>query len=202
MKAFHFGQPTGIGLQGEEPGMLPLPGEKGWTVVNLYTNSYGQGISVTPLQMIRAVSAVANGGVLMKPQIVKRITYDGRVIDQPPVSQGRVISPQTARSLTDMLVHSAVGGEAQLALVHGYNIAAKTGTANIAQGGTYLSNATIASIVGYAPAYNPRFAVLVILRHPRDTQWGSVAAAPVMHDLFQELFMSYHIPPAAHSAYP
>jgi cell division protein FtsI/penicillin-binding protein 2 len=101
-----------------------------------------------------------------------------------------------------MLVHSAIDGEAQLGLVKGYNIAAKTGTANIAgPNGQYLQGATIASIVGYAPAYHPRFVVLVIVRHPRDTPWGSMAAAPVMHDIFEDLFMHYHIPPAAHPVF-
>ncbi|HEX6510313.1 MAG TPA: penicillin-binding protein 2, partial [Chloroflexota bacterium] len=199
-QAFKIGQPTGIDLPDESPGSLPLPGGKTWTIDNLFTNSYGQGLAVTPIQMIRAVAAVANGGVLMKPQIVKSMDYNGRVIDHPPVSQGRAISPQTAHTLTDMLVHSAIGGEASLGLVKGYNIAAKTGTANIAgSNGHYIPGATIASIVGYAPAYHPRFVALVIIRHPRDTPWGSMAAAPVLHNLFQELFMHYHIPPTSHA---
>ncbi len=197
---FQLGQSTGIDLQGEEAGMVPLPGQKRWTIVNLYTNSFGQGISVTPVQMIRAVAAVANGGVMMKPQIVKQIDYDGQIVDHPPVSQGRVISAQTAYTLTNMLVHSAIDGEASLGLVKGYNIAAKTGTANIADGnGHYIQGATIASVVGYAPAFHPRFVTLVILRHPRDTPWGSMAAAPVLHDLFQELFLHYHIAPSPHA---
>ncbi|MBV9280895.1 MAG: penicillin-binding protein 2 [Chloroflexi bacterium] len=202
VQRFQFGRPTGVDLQGEGQGILPLPGDKTWTTVNLFTNSFGQGISVTPLQMIRAVAAVANGGVLMKPQIVKRIVYDGRIIDRQPVSEGRVVAPQTARTLTDMLLHSAIDGEASEALIKGYNIAAKTGTANIAgPDGQYIPDATIASIVGYAPAFHPRFAALVIINHPRDTIWGSMAAAPVMHDLFQELFMHYHIPPSPHALF-
>jgi cell division protein FtsI (penicillin-binding protein 3) len=203
VRRFQLGHPTGVGLEGEEQGLLPLPGSKAWTIVNLYTNSFGQGLSITPMQLIKAVGAVANGGVMMKPQIVKQIVYRGHIINQPPVSEGRVISPQTAHTLTDMLVQSAVGGEAQLGLVHGYNIAAKTGTANIAgPNGQYILGATIASIIGYAPAYHPRFIVLVIVNHPRDTPWGSTAAAPVLHNLFQELFVHYHIPPAAHPVYP
>lgn len=202
VKAFGFGQPTGVDLQGEEQGILPLPGDKSWTVVNLYTNAFGQGIAVTPLQMIRAAAVVANGGIMMKPQIVTRVDYDGRIFDHPPLSEGRVISPQTAHTLTDMLVHSAIGGEASLGLVKGYNIAAKTGTANIAgPDGQYIQGATIASIIGYAPAYHPRFIVLVIINHPRDTPWGSMAAAPVLRNLFQDLFMYYHIPPSPHAIF-
>jgi cell division protein FtsI/penicillin-binding protein 2 len=200
VQRFHFGRPTGIDLQGEEAGILPLPGDKNWTIVSLFTDAYGQGLAVTPIQMIQAVAAVANGGVLMRPQIVKRIVYDGRVIDHQPVSEGRVISAQTAHTLTDMLVRSAVGGEAAAGLVKGYDIAAKTGTANIAgPDGQYIQGTTIASIVGYAPAYHPRFAVLVIVRHPRHTPWGSMAAAPVLHNLLQDLFMYYHIPPSPHA---
>jgi cell division protein FtsI/penicillin-binding protein 2 len=200
VKAFRFGQPTGIDLVPESPGILPLPGDKTWTVVNQYTNAFGQGLAVTPIQLLRAVATVANGGVMMKPQIVKRIVYDGHIIDRPPVSQGRVVSPQTAHTLTNMLVHSAIGGEASLGLVKGYNVAAKTGTANVAgPNGQYIPGDTIASIVGYAPAFHPQFAVLVKIDHPRDTPWGSMAAAPVLKDLLQELFMYYRVPPNPHA---
>jgi cell division protein FtsI/penicillin-binding protein 2 len=199
VRRFRLNQATGVDLQGEGAGLLPLPGQKTWTIVNQYTNAFGQGLAITPLQLIRAVATVANGGVMMKPQIVQRMIVDGRVIDHPPISQGRVISAQTARTLTGMLVRSAVGGEAQLGLVPHYDIAAKTGTANIALNGQYIQGDTVASIVGFAPAFNPRFAILVKIDHPRDTPWGSLAAAPVLHDLFQELFLYDHVPPAAHT---
>ncbi len=193
---FRFGQRTGIDLPGESAGDVPLPGNKNWSIVNLYTNSFGQGLAMTPLQLTSAVQAVANGGVMMRPQIVRRIVYDGRIINRPPVAEGRVISARTSHTLTDMLLHSAIDGEAQLALVKGYNIAAKTGTANIpGPGGGYLPNTTIASTIGYAPAFHPRLLILVKIDRPRDTIWGSEAAAPVLHNLFQELFMYYHIPP-------
>lgn len=202
VKRFGIGKPTGIDLSNEEAGILPLPGQKNWTIVNQYTNSFGQGLATTPMQMIRAVDTVANGGVMMKPQVVRQIIYDGHVVNHPPVSQGRVISAQSAHTLTDMLLHSAIDGEASLALIKGYNIAAKTGTANVASSlGGYLSNDTIASTVAYAPAFHPRFAAIVILNHPRDQPWGSMTAAPVIHDLFQDLFMYYHIPPSARALY-
>jgi cell division protein FtsI/penicillin-binding protein 2 len=201
VQGFGIGKPTGVDLSGEEAGDLPLPGDKTWTVVNQFTNSFGQGETVTPLQLIRAVAAVANGGLMMKPQIVQRIVDHGHIITHRPVVQGRVISERSARTLTQMLVTSAVGGEASLGLVNGYNIAAKTGTANIASPtGGYIPGATIASIVGYAPAFHPRFITLVIIDHPRDTPWGSMAAAPVLHDIFQDLFMHYHIPPSGRPA--
>jgi cell division protein FtsI/penicillin-binding protein 2 len=193
---FLFGRPTGIDVPGEISGQVLYPSNKAWTPVSLYTNSFGQGIAVTPIQMIRAVAAVANGGILMKPQIVTKIMAGGRIISRPPVQLGRVISARTAHTLTDMLVHSAIGGEASEALIKGYNIAAKTGTANVAgTNGRYIPNDTIGSIVAYAPAYHPRFIALVIVNHPRDQPWGSLTAAPVMKDLMQELFLHYHIPP-------
>ncbi|PZS10314.1 MAG: penicillin-binding protein 2, partial [Chloroflexi bacterium] len=202
VQRFGFGRPTGIEQQGEQGGLLPLPRDKSWSLVNLYTNAYGQGLAVTPLQLIQAVGAVANRGVLMQPQLVQRIVYGGNVIDRKPVPERRVMSRRAAWTLTHMLVQSAIGGEAQLGLVSGYNIAAKTGTANVAgPNGRYIRGDTIASIIGYAPAYHPRFVALVIIRHPRDTPWGSEAAAPVLHQLFQELFMYYHIPPSANATY-
>lgn len=203
VKRFGFGRPTGVDLPDEGSGILPLPGDSSWTIVNQFTNAFGQGLAVTPLQIVHAVAAVANGGVMMKPQVVESMTYDGHRIDHPPVSQGRVLSRASAATLTHMLVRSAINGEAALGLVKGYNIAAKTGTANVAgPGGRYILGDTIASIVGYAPAFDPRFVALVKIDHPRDTPWGSMAAAPVLHDLFQELFMYYHIPPAQNVVTP
>jgi cell division protein FtsI/penicillin-binding protein 2 len=198
LQAFGLGKPTGIDLADEQAGQIPLPGQKIWTIVNKYTNAYGQGLTVTPIQLLRAVAAVANGGVMMKPQLVTSITYGGRTIHKHPVREGRVVSAQTAHTLTTMLVHSAIGGEASRALVKGYDVAAKTGTANVAApgGGGYLPGVTVASIVAWAPAYNPRFAALVILDHPRDSEYGSIVAAPVIHNLFQQLFLYYHIAPS------
>ncbi|MGH2448286.1 MAG: peptidoglycan D,D-transpeptidase FtsI family protein [Chloroflexota bacterium] len=199
---FRLGRPTGIQLAGEARGQVIFPGEKGWTVVSQYTNSFGQGIAVTPLQLIRAIGAVANHGVMMKPQIVKQTFYQGHLRRNKPVRVARVMSARSAHTVTDMLVHSAVNGEAALALVKGYNIAAKTGTSNVAgPDGGYLPSDTVASIIGWAPAFHPKFIILVVINHPRDTPWGSIAAAPVLHNLFQDLFVYYHIPPNPHALY-
>jgi cell division protein FtsI/penicillin-binding protein 2 len=199
MRRFQMNRPTGVDLQGEESGLMPFPGDRTWTIYNLYTNSFGQGLLITPLRLMTSIGAVANGGVMMKPQVVKQLIYDGRVIDHQPVSEGRVIKASTARTLTSMLVHSAIAGEAQMALVKGYNIAAKTGTASVADGhGGYLTGVTIASTIAYAPAYHPRFLVLVVLNHPRDQIWGSMTAAPTVHNIMQDLFTVYRIPPNPH----
>src|SRR5207248_4333697 len=120
MKRFQMNRPTGVDLAGEETGLMPFPGDKNWTIASLYTNSFGQGLLISPLRLMTSIGAVANGGVMMKPQIVKRMVYDGSVIDRRPVSQGRVISARTSHTLTDMLVHSAIDGEASEALVKGY----------------------------------------------------------------------------------
>lgn len=202
VRRFGIGRPTGVGLPGEVAGTLWQPGDRGWSPVTLYTNSFGQGVTTTPLQMVRAVAAVANGGIMMQPQIVRSIVYRGHLVQSHPVRVRRVVSTRTAHTLTHMLVESAIGGEAEYGLVRGYDIAAKTGTANVADGhGGYIQGDTIASIVGYAPAENPRYVVLVKLDHPRDTPWGSMAAAPVLHDMFQDLFMYGHIAPSPHALY-
>ncbi len=198
IRRFGVGQPTGVDLSGEAPGSLPLPGDRVWSISNLYTNAYGQAETMTPLQLINGVNTVANGGLLMRPELVKRIDYRGQTIYRRPAVIRRVISQTTARTLTHMLVTSAINGEASCALVKGYQIAAKTGTANIAGPyGQYLSGpgSTIASTVAWAPAYRPRFSVLVIVRKPVTWPWGSLIAAPVVHYLFQSLFLHYHIPP-------
>lgn len=208
VQAFGVGAPTGVDLQGEATGFVPLPGGRGsnWSCGNLYANSYGQSLTVTPLQLITAVNAVANGGWLMRPEVVARIEYHGVSVYRRPHKIRRVINSTTATTLTRMLVQSAIGppgqfGEASCALVPGYQVAAKTGTANIAdaRGGGYLhgSGSTIASTVGYAPADRPRFSVLAVIRQPRSSPFGSEIAAPLVHNLFQALFLRYHIAPSS-----
>jgi cell division protein FtsI/penicillin-binding protein 2 len=202
MKRFQLDRPTGIDLSGEERGYLATPGSKYWTIVNLYTNSFGQGLLITPLRLLESIGAVANNGVMVQPQIVRREVYKGKVIDKAPIIAGRPISAGTAHTLTSMLVNSAVDGEAEYALVRGYDIAAKTGTANIADGhGGYLKNQTIASTIAYAPAKNPRFIVLVVLNRPKTSIWGSQTAAPVVQHIMRDLFSYYRVPPSPHAIY-
>jgi cell division protein FtsI/penicillin-binding protein 2 len=197
IRRFQINRRTGVDLADEADPLITMPDSKSWQLINLYTNSFGQGLAITPMQLIRAIGAVANDGTMMQPQIVQQIDYRGQVRVHPPKSSGRVISAHTAHTLTDMLVHSAINGEAQPALIKGYDIAAKTGTANVAgTDGKYLTGVTNASIIGYAPAYNPRFIALVIIRHPRDQPWGSTVAGPVLHDLFRDLFSYFHVPPS------
>ena len=215
VRRFGVGSLTGIDLAGEVSGWVPLPNvpHSGWSCPNLYDNSFGQALTMTPLQLLVSVNAVANGGLMMRPEVVKRIEYRGITVVRRPHKIRRAIRRRTAHTLTTMLVTSALGppgsyGEAACALVPGYEIAAKTGTANLVSSVTHQyevgPGSTIASTVGYAPAYHPRFSVLVVIRKPHllwpNSQWGSVTAAPLVHDLFESLFLHYHIPPRTNNA--
>lgn len=213
VRRFGVGQITQIDLQGEQSGYVPLPGAAGskWTCGNLYVNSFGQALTVTPMQLLSAANAIANGGWLIRPEVVKKIDYRGVSVRIQPHRERRVISARTSRTVTHMLTQSALGppgqyGEASCALVPGYWIAAKTGTANVVSHGRYLTGpgSTITSTVAYAPTDHPRFSVLVVLRNPRKpwpfAEWGSQTAAPLVHKIFAALFLRYHVPPKAHNA--
>jgi len=194
LRRFGFGCETGIDLYGEIAGSLKMPGSNKWSKADLGTNAFGQGVAVTPLQMITAVAAVANRGFLMKPYVVGRIVDDqGVVVTQPTVVR-QVISTQTAEQLTDMLVETVERG-AELAIVTGYDIAGKTGTAQIPVGDHYDPELTIASFVGYAPADDPRFIALVKIDKPRMATEGTQVAAPVFKAIAERLFVLLDVPP-------
>ncbi len=195
VRRFGFGEPTGVDLAGEVAGIVKTPGDAQWHESDLGTNSFGQGISVTPLQMINAMAAIANGGLLMKPHIVQRIIREDGVVEIEPVVRRRVVSLETARQLTQILVEGVKKGVAELAYVEGYSIAAKTGTAQIPIPGGYDPTWTIASIAGWAPADDPRFVILVKIDKPQAAPWGAVVAAPVFKSLAQQLFDYLGIPP-------
>ena len=197
LSGFGFGSPTGIGLPGESGGVLANPQSPGDVQLELAENAFGEGIGVTPLQMAAAYGALANGGLLMRPYIVQRIAADGgqgqvTTIGPHPVRQ--VVSPQTASEVTTMLVNSAYVSEAQMNLVQGYTVAAKTGTSTPSVTDPSL---TYASVVGYAPASHPRFVLLVKLDHPQTTIFGGSAAGPLWRSLAEHLFIYYRIPPDA-----
>lgn len=200
LKRFGCGHPTGVDLDGEVAGTLKEPGSRNWYKSDLGTNSFGQGIAVTPLQMITAVAAVANHGLLMKPYVVERIVLgsgngddQGVIVTQPTVVR-QVVSAQTAEQLTDMLVEAVERG-AELATVPGYDIAGKTGTAQIPVGDHYDPELTIASFVGYAPADDPQFIALVKIDKPRLDPWGAEVAAPVFRIIAERLFVLLDVPP-------
>lgn len=194
VRRFGFGRITGVDLASEGPGRLRLPGDGEWHESDLGTNSFGQGLAVTPLQVITAVAAVANDGLMMKPHVAERIVDGQHVTTIQPVAVRRVISPQTARQLTSMLVE-AVQKETDLAAVPGYKIAGKTGTAQVPIPGGYHPNWTIASFIGYAPPEDPAFIVLVKIDKPAVEPWGSKVAAPVFKAVAEQLFILLGIPP-------
>jgi len=195
VQAFGIGRPTGIDLQGEASGSLRVPGDLDWHESDLATNSFGQGLSTTPLQLISAVAAVANDGVQMRPYVVaQKVDGPGQVLTAKPIPLGRVISAQTAHTLTDML-EQAVLRENSAAHVPGYRIAGKTGTAQIPIAGGYDDPWTIASFVGYGPASNPRLIILVKLDRPTSSPYGGQTASPVFARLASRLFVLMGVPP-------
>jgi cell division protein FtsI/penicillin-binding protein 2 len=195
MQNFGFGRVTGIDLAGEAAGRLKLPGDTDWYEAELGTNSFGQGVAVTPIQMVMAISSVANGkGEMMVPHVMQSMVRDG--FQYTPTNQvvGRPISAETARHLTSMLANS-LESESSDALVEGYRVAGKTGTASIATPTGYSTTETNASFVGWGPVGNPRFLVYVWLEKPSSSQWGSIVAAPVFRDMVQRLVVLMDIPP-------
>ncbi len=197
LTAFGFGDQTGIDLSGEESGLFPLPGDPNWYLTNLYTNSFGQGMAVTPLQLINAISAVGNGGQLLTPYLVEEIRHpDGKVEQTEPEVIRDVISPETAQAVNQMMT-TTVDSAQRVYGVPGYQIAAKTGTAQIPGiDGGYEPGATIGSIVGFGPSDDPQFSVIVKIDRPQESQWGERAAGPAFQEIFEELFLLYGIPPS------
>lgn len=196
LQDYGFGVRTGVDLAGELPGQLLFPGQPNWTPSNLVTNSFGQGIAVTPMQLVTAVAAVANGGMLVRPHVVREIRGADGTQRIGTTEIRRVLDPEVAATLTKMLVDSAKIGEAQLAVVPGFNVAAKTGTAQVASPtGGYAEGKFIASLMGFAPADNPKFVMLVKIDEPQDVPFGSEVAAPVWREIAKQLFIHFKIEP-------
>ena len=191
---FGFGKPTGIDLFAEEPGLMPLPGSGEWQEAFIATNSYGQALAVTPLQMISAISALANNGYLMQPYVVAEVRDENGVHRHEPTVLSQAIKPETAAIMTTMAV-TAVQQEVQEALVEGYTVAGKTGTAQIAEPFGYHPTDTIGSFIGWLPADDPEIVVFVKLDRPQSAPWGSMTAAPVFSKLAKELVVLLDIPP-------
>ncbi len=194
LNRFGIGHRTNIDLAGEEVYPLSVPGDPMWYPVNLATNSFGQGVAVTPVQMLMAASALANDGKMVAPHILHAYIQNGQQYTTTPQIVGMPISENTAHTLTQML-STSLEEEASKALVEGYKVAGKTGTAEIAVNGQYSSNATNASFVGWGPVDDPQFLVYVWLEKPKSSIWGSVVAAPVFRDVVEELVVLMNIPP-------
>ena len=190
LRAFGFGSPTGIDLPGEARGILRNPSD--WSGISKYAIAIGQEISVTSLQLVTAASALANGGELMQPRIIRRIERrDGtRLKEYPPLKVRTVMSGGAASRLLDILI-GVLGekGTGYRAHIEGYRIAGKTGTAQIAdtRKGGYLEKQFYASFVGFVPVPNPRIVVLVTLDRPVGEVYGGSTAAPIFKNIVEQV---------------
>ncbi len=195
VERFNFHQPTGIDLKGEINGDISnlYTGRE----INLATISFGQGITVTPLGLVTAIGAIANHGKLMRPYVVEKIVHsDGHEEITQPKEISQVISPETSETLTKMLVSVVENGYGKPARVAGYDIAGKTGTAQMAdlETGGY-SEDIIHSFIGYAPAFEPEFVILIKLDKPEGIRFASDSVGPVFRRLAKYLFDYLEIPP-------
>lgn len=193
VQRFGFGQLTGVELANEVPGLVKYPGRSAWYPADLATNSFGQGISVTPLQMVNAVAAIASDGVLYRPHIVAAILDHDRIETVRPQPINRVIAAETARTLTGMMVQT-VERTPDLP-ISGYAVAGKSGTAEIPLPNGYMDEYTITSFAGFFPADDPQFVILVKLDRPKTSKWATYTAAPLFRQIVLDLIELYAIPP-------
>jgi len=189
LQAFGFGQKTEIDLPGEVGGMVKHPRE--WGRRSLASISMGQEIGVTPIQMVSAVAALANGGVLMKPYVVSEVRdAQGKALRQIlPQVKRRVVSPETARTVTSILEGVVTDGTGAKAAIPGFRVAGKTGTAQKIdpRTGAYSSTLFVGSFVGFVPADNPRLAMIVVIDEPQGESWGGTVAAPVFRRVGEQV---------------
>ena len=192
---FGIGQLTDIDLQGEvAPSLKP---KKEWYSVDLATAGFGQGISLTPIELLDAFAAIANKGKRMQLLVVASVERsDGKIIKITPKVLSQPISEKTAKLMTEILVNAVNKGEAQWTKLKGYRIAGKTGTASIPVAGHYDPEKTIASFIGFVPADDPKFVMLVILDKPTTSIYASETSAPLFFDIAKDLLSYYGIPPS------
>ncbi|HEX7549285.1 MAG TPA: penicillin-binding transpeptidase domain-containing protein, partial [Candidatus Methylomirabilis sp.] len=180
------------------PGMIRRP--KGWSGLSLSVLSIGQEVSVTPVQFATAFAALANGGTLMRPHVVRGLrTQDGALARQiEPVVVRRVISEQTARTMLEMLTSVVDEGTGKEAAVPGYSVAGKTGTAQKVDPttGRYSHRKIVATFVGAIPAEAPRLVILVVIDEPETLRWGGSIAAPTFREIAQDAMKYLKVPPS------
>jgi cell division protein FtsI/penicillin-binding protein 2 len=195
LKGFGFGKRTDIDLPGESPGLIS--GYKGWTRFMLGEISIGQGIGVTPLQMLRMAAAIANGGYLVSPRVALGKREGGRRFI--PVAEGekiRAVSPGTCSIIREIMEGVVERGTGRKAAVPGYRVAGKTGTAQkIGPSGSYADGGHIASFVGFAPAEKPRIAVIVVIDEPKGSYFGGQVAAPLFSRIVLPTLRYLRVPP-------
>ncbi len=196
LDAFGFGHLTGIDLVGESEGILaPV---KDWEKLNLATISFGQGVAVTPIQLVSGMQAIANGGIRMKPRVVQAITsHEGKVMERfSPEEIGRPVTPDTAKKMLDILENVCEKGTGKRARIPGYRVGGKTGTAQLVENGVYADNEYVASFLGVAPIDNPRIVALIKIEKPHP-YWGGVVAAPVFNRVAEKALWKLGVKPDA-----
>lgn len=201
IRRFGFGGPTGVDLPGELAGLVPPTAQ--WLGPGLETIGFGQGISVTPLQLLVAASALGNQGRLVRPHVLRAVRDpEGRVIKVTAPEPGRqATTPEVARAVVGMMEEVVDRGTGTLARIGGYRIAGKTGTAQKpAPGGGYMPDEFVVSFVGLVPADSPRLAVLVILDGPKGEYYGGTAAAPVFQAIATQVLWHLRLPPSEPAA--
>ena len=193
LKKFGIGQLTGIDL--EEENAPALRSDNDWHDIDLATVTFGQGVSVTRIQMLTAVNALANGGRLIPPQIVTKVQSDQIIKPLPRRQPTQAISAKAAAEVVAMMKNGVENGEVRYYRVPGYTVAGKTGTAQVPIEGHYDKEKLISSFIAFAPVENPKFTMLITLREPQTSPWGSTTAAPLWFSIAKELFRYYKIPP-------
>jgi cell division protein FtsI/penicillin-binding protein 2 len=195
LKKFGFGEKTGIDLQGEAETYLKPQSQ--WYPIDYATVTFGQGIAVTPIQMITAFSSLINGGYLYYPRTVKQISDQKNNFTVHQKVKRQVISQKTSEIIKKMLYLTVENAEVDWKKIkpHGYKIGGKTGTAQIAIAGHYDPHKTIASFIGFFPVDKPKIVVLVTLKEPSTSTWGSETAAPIFFSIAKQLLIYYNIPP-------
>lgn len=198
MKQFGIGSRTGIDLSGEEPGIVGWPDLEGYSPLDFYTMAFGQNAATTPIQLVNAVSAVANGGMLLRPYVMKEIRKGDEVLETGQREEiRRVLDPSTSRDIANMLADGIDQGMvARFSAVPGYRVSVKTGTANVLnEQGTGYDDRTFASAMGFAPSQNPRFTLYLGLMNPRSSEWGENTASVSWGRLGKELLMYMKVQP-------
>jgi cell division protein FtsI (penicillin-binding protein 3) len=197
LRQFGFGQKTGIDSPSETSGLL-MPFKK-WADIDTAAISFGHGISVSAIQLIAAVSAIANDGALMKPRLVQAITDShGQIVQQfEPVKVRQAVSAQTARAVKEIMQTVILpGGTGVQAALEGYSACGKTGTARkVDEKGQYANDRHLASFIGFAPAEKPQIAVLVVIDEPKGQIYGGAVAAPVFKKIAQTTLNYLNVPP-------
>ena len=197
-RKFGMGAKTGVDLAGEQDGILRTPANLRWSNSDLATNSYGQGMSATPLQVLAAVNAIANDGVLVQPFMVQQWRQaNGNqtiITNRQPVKVQQVIKPETAKTLRAVM-QAATRRATKNALFAGYSLAGKTGTADWRDETNKLQDTTIVTYVGMIPAEQPRITILVKFDQPKTSRWAADTTVPVFHDVAERAVKDLGIPP-------